>query len=411
MNSSEVLAPAELALQKEYKLGGVISRNDVYQQAEQAQYNSGQQIKFYLPSNVSDLREHTMQFRINGTAFGAPATFTRFGAGISCIFQRLEVLLGPTKIMDIENIDVLKTIIRYCKPVAYTEGSGAILEGTSATLATRNADFLDATRVYAVNFDIGILKRVLYLDKLNVQFIIRLTLNQPNRCLETDNVGGTPGDYQVLDPEFHYAALVMSPQWNQRYNEVVNKFNGYKYTYRTYMNFQNTNALAAGVTNAQLVLPFRYSSLVSVMYVMRNAADLNNPLILGKNTVFNFNAITSARLKVDNVYYPVDASRSVQDIYSEFLDSEDLDYYCDVFIATNYRTTTFVRATPLMKHPKDNRDIYGSINGLNTASSGTSIVSEIRTGAPIAATQQLDVFARFEAEVTFLPNGSVTYVE
>ena len=362
MNSSEVRVPPEIALQKEYKLGGVISRTDVYQQAEQSQYNSGQQIKIYLPSNVSDLREHTFQFRINGTAYGAPATFTRFGQGISCIFQRLEVLFGPTKVLDIENIDVLKSIIRLNQPVNYTEGSGALLEGTSATAATRNADFTNANRVYAVNFDIGILKRILYLNKINVQMIIRLTLSQPERCLETDNVTGTAGDYQVLDPEFHYSALVMSQSWDDMYNRMVAESGGYKYTYRTYMNFQNTNALAAGVSNAQIVLPFRYSSLVSVEYVMRNAADLNDPLTLGKNTVFNFNNINSARLKVDNVYYPTDAARSVQDIYTEYLDSQGICYYADVLIASNYTTTTFVRGTPLMKHPKDNRDIYGSIN-------------------------------------------------
>lgn len=411
MNSDEARVPVELALQKEYVLGGVLSRTDVYQQAEQSQYNAGQQIKIYLPSNVSDLREHTFQFRVNGTAYGAPATFTRLGQGAFCLFNRLEILFGPTKVMDIENIDVLKSIIRYKAPVNYTEGSGALLEGTTANAATRNADFANPNRVYAINFDCGILKRILYLNKINVQMIIRLTLNEPVRCLETDNIGGTAGTYQILDPEFHYSGLVLSNSWNDLYNQVVAERGGYSYTYRTYANFQNTNALAAGVSNAQIVLPFRYSSLVSVLYVMRNAADLVNPLILGKNDTFNFNNINSARLKVDNIYYPTDASRSVQDIYTEFLDSENISYYADVLAATNYTTTSFIRATPLMKHPKDNRAVYGSINGLNTASSGTSIVCEIRTAAPIAATQQIDFFACFEAEVKFLANGSVTYVE
>lgn len=411
MDSNTLVAPAEISLKEEFRHGGVVSRTDVYQQAEQSQYNSGGQIKFYLPSNVSDLRKHTFQFRINGTAFGAPATFTRFGQGISCIFQRIEILFGSTKVFDCENVDLIKTIMRYCKPVAYTEGSGAILEGTTANAATRNADFLNADLVYAVNFDLGILNRVLYLDKLNVQLIIRLTLNQPNRCLETDNVGGTPGDYQVVDPEFHYSALVMSEAWNNRYNQVVAERGGYDYTFRSIANLQDTSGLGVGVSNAQIVLPFRYSSLTSIMYVMRNAADLNNPLILGKNTVFNFNAINSARTKINNTYYPVDSARSVQDIYTEFLDSIGLSYYADVFIAANYRTNTFVRATPLMKHPHDNRDIYGSIQGLNTTTSGTSIISEIRTGAPIAALQQIDFFAVFEAKVTFQANGSVTYID
>ena len=411
MNSSSVRIPPEIALQNEYVLGGVISRTDVYQQAEQAQYNAGQQIKINLPSNVSDLREHTLQFRINGTAYGAPATFTRFGQGISCIFQRLEVLFGTQKVMDIENIDLLKSIIRYKAPVNYTEGSGALLEGTSATAATRNADFLNANRVYAVNFNIGILKRILYLNKINSQLIIRLTLQQPVYCLETDNIGGTAGTYQVLDSEFHYSALVMSAEWDSMYDRLVAENGGYSYTYRTYYHFPSSNVLLAGSTNGQAVLPFRFSSIISIYYVMRNLADVDDATALGKQTVFNFNDVNQARLKVDNVYYPSDAARSLQDLYTEFLDTAGISYYADVLAATNYGTTSFIRGTPLMKHPKDNRDIYGSINGINTASSGTSVVCEIRTGTPIAATQQLDFFACFEAEVKFLPNGSVTYVD
>lgn len=402
--------PKDIALQENFKYGGVISRQDVYQQAEQTNYLPNQKMQFYLPSNMSDLREHTIQFKINGTAYGAPATFTRFEQGISCIFNRLEILFGSTTVMDIVNPNLLKSIIRYASPKNYTDSTGKLLEGTGDATA-RNADFANAARVYAVNFKCGLLNKVLPLNKVASQLVIRLTLADPLDCLVTDNVTGTAGTYQVIDPEFHYSVLVMSAEWNNLYDKLVKERGGINICYRTFSNFQSTNSLLTGVQNSQVVLPFRYSSLLSIMYVMRNSADLQNPLIEGKTTQFNFNNISGSRYKIDSVYYPTDTTRSVQDLYTEFLDTWNLGYYSDVLIGENYESTTFVQAQPLAKHIKDNRDINGSINGLNTTSSGTSIVNEVRFSAGIPQAQEVNFWACHENVVKFLPNGSCQLFE
>jgi hypothetical protein len=402
--------PKDIALNENFKYGGVISRQDVYQQAEQTNYLPNQKIQFYLPSNMSDLREHTVQFKINGTAYGAPATFTRFEQGISCIFNRLEILFGSTTVMDIVNVNLLKSIIRYASPTNYTAQTGRLLEGTGNAVQ-RNADFANAARVYAVNFNCGLLKKVLPLNKLGSQMIIRLTLADPQDCLVTDDVSGTAGTYQVIDPEFHYSVLVMSAEWNQLYDSLVQERGGITVCYKTFDNFQSTNSLLLGVQNSQVVLPFRYSSLLAIMYVMRNSADLTNPLIEGKTTQFNFNNISGSRYKIDSVYYPTDTTRSVQDLYTEFLDTWNLGYYSDVLGGLNYDTNTFIQAQPLMKHPKDNRDIAGSINGLNTTSSGTSIVNEVRFNVALPAQQQTDFWAVHENCIKMLPNGSIQLFE
>lgn len=402
--------PKDIALQENFKYGGVISRQDVYQQAEQTSYLPNQKVQFYLPSNMSDLRQHTLQMKINGTAYGAPATFTRFEQGISCIFNRLEVLFGSTTVMDIVNPNLLKTIIRYSSPKNYTDSTGKLLEGTGDATA-RNADFANANRVYAVNFNCGLLNKVLPLNKVASQLIIRLTLADPTDCLVTDNVTGSAGTYQVVDPEFHYSVLVMSADYNQMYDRIVQERGGINICYRTFSNFQSTNSLLTGVTNSQIVLPFRYSSVLAIMYVMRNAADLQNPLIEGKTTQFNFNDIVGSRYKLDSIYYPTDTSRSVQDLYTEFLDTWNLGYYSDVLIGENYETTTFVQSQPLLKHPKSNRDIQGELNGLNTSSSGTSVIAEVRLGTAIPANQQMDFYCWHGVVVKLLANGSIMLFE
>jgi len=168
-----VLSP-ELALTENFKLGGVLSRQDVYQQAENNVYSPGQKVQFYLPSQVSDLRDHSVQFKITGTAYGAPATVTRFVPGIAGIFNRLEILFGSTTVMDIVNVGLLKNIIRYGKSTNYQVQTGKLLEGTDPSTVDRNTEFANPNRVYAVNFNIGLLNRIIPLAKIKSQLIAPL---------------------------------------------------------------------------------------------------------------------------------------------------------------------------------------------------------------------------------------------
>jgi len=405
-----VLSP-ELALTENFKLGGVLSRQDVYQQAENNVYSPGQKVQFYLPSQVSDLRDHSVQFKITGTAYGAPATVTRFVPGIAGIFNRLEILFGSTTVMDIVNVGLLKNIIRYGKSTNYQVQTGKLLEGTDPSTVDRNTEFANPNRVYAVNFNIGLLNRIIPLAKIKSQLIIRLTLAGAVDVLVTDNATGTAGNYEVRDAEFHYCALVMGAAWNSLYDSVVSKRNGFEICYRTYSNFQNTNALQAGTTNSQIVLPYRYSSLLSICYIMRNSADIIDPLSDTKLTQFNYNDINTSRLKVNSTYYPLDNTRSLQDLYTQYADTFGISYYADTYAAISFGTSTFIQATSLMRHPKENRAIKGSLNGLNTVSSGTSIVTEVRFNSAIAATQQIDFFSEQEECVKFLPNGAIQYYQ
>lgn len=406
----QIAIPPELNPRKPFKYeGAVLVRSDTYVDAEQNSYRPGQQIKFNLPALMSDFRDMTVQFSIDAVP-GTGGTFTRFNSDIASIFQRVRVIFGSTTVADIDNYNLIHNIMQTTNPVDYASSTGVILEGTGGA-AARNADYLNANRVYAVNLRcLELFKYILPLQKVASQMQIIITLAQPNVCIETDHTDTTPITYTVNRPQIHYSVLTMTDMWENAYDNFISANGGYDIVFRSFGDYLNSAAFQATNTRVQQQLPFRYNSLLALVYVMRNNADVEDFTVLNKLNSFNYNALDSQRFRINSTYYPLDASRSLADYMTTFMDCWDINYKSDFAGAANFGSNTFVGSHFVGRHPKDNRDMV-ALNGLQTSTSGTSIIADFNFAAPLPSTQLTNFFAWHEVYLTFRPNGSVEFTE
>lgn len=410
MNNYRRAIPAEIQPQPPFKYeGSVLVRSDTYTQAERNINRSRQEVKFYLPNEMSDFRDATLQFKIDATP-GTGGSFTRFNQNISCIIQRFRIQFGSTTVVDVDNYNVLHQILALTDPVDYNTSTGIIMEGTGGA-AARNADYTDANRVYALKIrGVGLLKKILPLHKISTQMQIILTLADPNNCIETDHTNTAAINYNMVDPEFHYSVLSMSDEWNSTYDSFVSSNGGYDLVFRVFDSIVNSGSFLAGNTQVQIQLPFRFNSLLGIMYVSRDTADVDDFTALDKLNTFNELSLDAQRYKINSSYYPLDSSRSIADYLSTFMDMFNIDYHTDFVGAVNFRTSSFVAAHFVGRHPKDNRNMV-ALNGLQTSTAGTSIINESRFAAPLANNQTVNFYAFHETFMTILPNGSIQFTE
>jgi hypothetical protein len=403
------IIPNTIAPTTEVLLDGVAARNSSYVNAQQPNgLGPTQMVTFELPQELLDLRSSTFQFTVTGTA-GGGATFTRFNQDIRSIIKRVVIRFANKYVADTQNMGLWYNITNYTKPVNWSTSTGTIAYGTGST-AQRNALFSNSTYIYAVqlyNLDSSLFNEVLPLNKLGVQCYFDIYFAPANECIESD---GTNPTYTVNNMQLHFASLVPTQGWLEKYDSSVSR--GISYSYCAIDNISDTALLPAGISQANKILTFKYQSVIGLVMVMRPLSNVNSFSALDKLNNFQYNNTNVAYVKIGSQQYPINSNQSASDMLCMFADQFGLSMRKDFAAATNWisgSAQSFIVCIPLAKHIKEFEKVQNcSVDGLNT-SIGTSINFQIQFSSPLGAAQQADFFCLSESSITFNPNGSITW--
>lgn len=404
---ADVVVPDSFRITKMEKYGNAIeTRDSIYSQAENSLYQPGQIVKFIFPSVHSDFRRSLFSFKVNGTV-GTGGSYTRFDCatqGMSCIIERVRILFGSTSVLDINDYNLLDAIVKTTYNTNWVTGTGALLEGCGST-ATRATNFADPTRTYMISLAhlVHLFDQPLPLLNVASAMSIEITLAPAAKCIESDHTGFT---YNIIDCEYHYDYVGTTSAWDNYFKSFIINQGSYQIPYRGYQNYQQT--FAASATTASSNLPFNFNAMLGLSLVMRNSADVADATVDNKLTTLNYNAVISSKIRLNNIYYPTDSSRSLQDLYYEYLKNFGKCYEDDVRGGATYGVSSFVDAYWLARHSEDNRENV-LMNGLQTSGSGTSVVKQIEFGAGLAAEQLATYFAEYNDVLKIFPNGSVQH--
>lgn len=400
--------PESLSLDSEVELSGIVSRVQSYVQAQPSSgYTSSQIITIPLPMETLQLQSATVQFTIAGTP-STTGTFTRFNKDIRSIFNRVVARIGSKIVYDSMNSNLLYNILTGAFPTAWATSTGAQTTGTGSAVQ-RNADFLNANKVYAVQLytsQESFFYNLFPLMYLGAQMYIDLYLENPAVCIETDGLPNA--NYVVNNVEFHYATCVMSEGYKNMYKEKIPK--GISYTYFNYANLFDSSLLPAGTTKASKVLSFKYSSLIGVLCVMQDQNTTQTTL--NKLNKFNFNNLNYAVVRVGSQNMPNEMKRNTSDMLSMYAELTGISMRTDFAQAVNFDSDNFVLAIPLARQIKEleNKDKRVSYSGINT-SLGTSLVLELGFSSALVSNQTLQIFGIYESTLVYQPNGSVIYYD
>lgn len=404
-----LMIPDSLSLDDEVGYGGVMASNFTYVSASpEGPYLPQQTSQIQLPLENMMLKGSSLQFRISGTA-GAGATYTRFNNDIRSIIKRLFITIGGKLVYDVQNYNVLCHIHNYTKDVNWQNTTAKVLYGYGSA-AERNGYFTNPNKIYAVElYDLknDFFRRFWPLTKIGGQVILNIFWALPSECMESD---GTNPTYAVNGLQFHYQSLVVSPEWNNLFNEKVNSDLPPTISYPGFYNQIDTSTLNVGLTTISKVLTFRYASLVSLIIVMRNAANVQNLAFNDKLNSFNYNNINNAYVKIGGIQIPINSTVDNADLLTMYLANYGISNQFPLSGAVNWGTTSFVLAFPLSKYVYEDRKNKCLDSGLDLQIA-TNFVLNISFSTPLAATQQMDIFCVADNTITILPNGSIQWTD
>jgi len=400
----------DLAFQPECIFDGVIARNSAYQNFQQLTYTPNQKMVCLMPQQMIDFRNSWIEFTITGN----PGTYTGCAMipDIRSIFQRITVLFGSKTVIDVNNYAWLQNAFDYLLDPQWAGNNGQILVGTG-NLASRQADFLNATRVYAcslrgfpgasVLFD-----KVLPLQKIAAQLELDIYLAPASQVISGTVVGVTLPTYTVNNVQFHFDYITPSAELNNLYDTKVNMNPPITYTYKTWENLTDSSTLAAGTSNFSKVLTFKYSSLLGILTLMQANTVLNDFTNDSKMLAMNNNSMNQLRLRIASISYPLDITAPYSDTFTRLLQMFGIQQEKPIAAAANWTTTSFLAACPLILNPYTNKNAGCDDGGLNTAIA-TSLIFEGGFSTPLATAQTMYIYALTEQVLTFLSNGGVTW--
>ena len=404
-NNTQLLAfPPPLGLEKELSYAGLLARNSAYVSfIPENGYKPSQTAYVDLPNTMIDMRKAFVRFTAVGTAAGG-ATYSRFNFDIRSIIKRVEVMIGSRTVVDIYNYNLLANMLDKLLDSSYPSTVGTISGGTGDATA-RNAAFASSDYdVQLYHFNPSFFHSILPLQKLATNVRIRFTFADATECIETDVPGAS---YTVNNLQLHYNILVPDEKFNMSWDMAVQR--GLTWTYETFSNFQTSNLLGAGVNNATQILNYKYNSLLGVLMVMRNSADIYNQSVNDKLNKFNYNALNNYRLRISSQSYPIDPSRTLGDFYFALIETFGISARFSTYGASTYGSTSFIAGVPLSKHPLEDRE-GADVGGIATVL-GTSILADFGFASPLAAAQTVDFFSVQHNTIKFLPNGSIEWTE
>lgn len=404
-NSQPLAFPPPLGLEKELSYVGLLARNAAFVSfIPEGPYNAGQIAYVDFPNTMMDLRKAFLHFTVTGTP-GTGSTYNRFNFDIRSIIKRVEVLIGSRVVVDISNFNVLSNMLNNLMDVNLFSTVGQISGGTGSQ-AQRNAAFANSTYdVQMYHFNTSFFQSILPLQKLATNVRLRLTFANANECIETD---GTNPTYVVSNLQFHYNVLIPDEKFNSLWDSKI-RGDGIHWTYETFSNFQTTNLLANGTNNATQILNYKFNSLLGVLMVMRDSANIYNFAANDKLNKYNYNGLNLFRLRISSQSYPIDPSRSIGDLYFALIETFGISARFPTYGSTNYGSSSFIAGVPLAKHTLENRD-GADIGGLATVL-GTSILCDMGFSSPLDGNNTVDFFSIQHNTITFLPNGSIEWNE
>lgn len=404
-NSMPLAFPPPLGLEKELSYVGLLARNAAFISfIPEGPYNAGQIAYVDLPNTMMDMRKAFLHFTFTGIA-GTGSTYNRINFDVRSLIKRVEVLIGSRVVVDISNFNVLSNMLDMLEDTNLFSTVGVISQGTGSQ-AQRAAAFANSTYdVQLYHFNTSFFHSILPLQKLATNVRLRITFAPANECLESD---GTGASYTINNLQLHYNVLIPDDKFDKLWNQKVSA-GGIHWTYETFSNFQTTNLLGAGTNAATQVLNYKYNSLLGIMMVMRDSANIYSLAANDKLNKFNYNDLNSFRLRISSQSYPIDPQRSLGDLYFAFIEMFGVSARFPAYGASTYGSTTFIGGVPLSKHPLEGRE-GADIGGIATVL-GTSILCDLGFSAPLSANETVDFFSLQHNTITFLPNGSIEWTE
>ena len=400
----------DLAFQPQCVFDGVIARNSSYQNFQQTSYGPVGKMVCLLPQQMIDFRNSWIEFTITGT----PGTYTNCAmvSDIRSIFKRITVQFASKIVMDINYYGILQNAFDYLLDPQWAGTNGALLVGTGNN-AARQADFLNPNRVYACSLrgfpgSGSLFDKILPLQKIASQIELNFNLAPASEVISGTVVGGTPPTYTVNNIQFHFDYITPSAQLDSMYNQKVRMNPPITFTYRTWENLTDSAILPAGTSNFQKVLTYKYSSLLGVLALMQTSSAITDFTNDTKMSTMNNNNLTQLRIRIASISYPLDIQAPSADTFTRLLQLFGIQQEKPIAAASNWNSTSFLAACPLILNPYTNRNSHCDDGGLNT-SIATSLILEGGFSTALASAQTLYIYALTEQVLTFLPDGGVVW--
>lgn len=387
------------------KLAGVNKRTESYIYPETGSNAYSPQnniIRFRFNTGMLDFRDSMWEF--NATCSATGGTYCRFSQGIGCLVQRLVLKIGSNTMIDTVNFNLLYSMFNLSQDPAYLTTTAAFLEGYTSQ-ATRNADATNTARYY--NLKLGNICELLNIvwpaDFISEQVTVEIYLENPNRCLESD---GTNPTYVVNFNQYHYGVFECTSEYYELLRGKIAS-EGVMIPYKAYENFVST--LPINSTNIQTVLPFKRQCLLSVLYVARNNANVSNPAINDKFETFLNNAVfNSARIKINDQYYPNDKVQNIYEAYLQNLEVWDKELLEPVQYGNDW-VDYFIVSQSVTQNPR-HLEMNDVISGIDTSLATSTITAEIilnSPGAPVL--EEVQYYGNFYGLMYIRPDRSITF--
>ena len=387
------------------KLAGVQKRIESYIYPETGNNAYGPTnniIRFRFNAGMLDLRDSFWEFTATTSATGG--TYCRFSQGMSCIINRLRILVGSNCMIDTSNANVLYQLFLLGQDPGYLSTTAAVLMGYT-NAATRNADATNPNRYYNINlgYICELLNIVWPADFISDQVCVEIYLEQASRCIETD---GTNPTYVVNTNQYHYGVFECTEEYLALVRDKIAN-GGIMIPYKAYDNFVGN--ITASATNIQTVLPYKRQCLLGVTYCARNNTNVSNPAINDRfQTFLNYSVFSSSRLKINDTYWPNDKVNNVYEAYIQNLELWCLEHQLPVQYGNDW-TNYFVVSQSVTQDPRhlEHNDI---ISGIDTSQATSTIMAELILNSPGApALEEIQYFGYFYGLMYIRPNRSITF--
>jgi hypothetical protein len=374
------------------------TETQVYPETGNSGYDQNNSIiRFKTLEGLIDLKNAYWEF--NATTSATGGTYTCFSRGISCIMDRLRVLLGTTVCDNILNANVLYASKLLSEDPNYLSTTAALLMGYTAQ-AQRITDSTNPNRLYAISLGYisEFLEKVIPSDLIKQPLTIEIYLASANRCLETDT--GTNLNYTINNNKFHYSVLEATQDFYGMIQYPI------LIPYKSWEN--NTGVFLSGINSSNYTIPFSKKQEVGIYYLSRNQSDVNNPQSLEKfNTYQLYTQYSDSKLKVNNVYFPNDKVDGVNDAYVHMLDfwRKGLEDPCQY--GTSWGTT-FIIAQNICQRTSDKDNGGGDyLCGVDISKSNSSVVAEINFLSPVPANQEVQYYGNYYNVLTIDAMGRI----
>lgn len=381
------------------KCGPPGTRKEIRLPAVASSYSTGGDniVRFFLSSDgLLDFRRGylSFDFRIN-TGVGV-GTYLRVSQGIWSIFNRLRLVCGGKELEDIREYNLYNSLM--FEALQDTEISDVI--GPScygyATQAQRNV-FSSATKTYSCPILCGFfLTGVLPMAFLKQRLELQLYLEDVSRCIETDYPIGLI-TMTLSNVYFHTEELKLESSVARELEALVNS--GVTYPYKKFTHY--VQPILNTMNN--LVIPHVGAGIETLIHVMRNGANLSNPIVNDKLLSYVPNNTTDFQLRINNELYPPEKTlTTTPQAYVQYLRYINKWKLGGVYrnppsiSSDEYNTNRFIIVNQLETYPGESL-----VNNLSTESAGTNMYLVLNLAVPPALNTQLDTFVQSYGVICF----------